>query len=164
MPGQSLPFWPHAVALAFALVTLGYASGRVWAPAVPPEPGVLVPSPAAAGKQPAPAAPPQVNVAVFELAASEPLQRIEWPEQAPMATLVLALPEGPQREEYALRVRGEDGGLVLSAEGLKPTRSARLTLAVPRRLMPRGLYAIELAAPGSGPQGAPLHTRRLEIR
>jgi hypothetical protein len=163
---QSLPFWPHAVAAALALVALGYATGRVRAPATAPEPTVAVPErgtrPALA-TQPAPPE-PQVNVPIFELAAGPTAQPLEWPNQAARATFVLRVAEQPPRDEYALRVRAHDGAPVLSALGLKRTRSGSVTLAVPRRMMPRGSYVFELLAAGSKPEDAALASFAVEIR
>ena len=165
-PSQRLPFWPHAVAAALALVALGYATGRVRAPGSSPEPTVEVaerPKRAAAASQPAPPE-PQLNVPIFELAAGPTPQQIEWPDAAALATLVLRLDEDPPRDEYALRVRAEDGSPVLSAEGLKRSASGSATIAVPRRMLSRGRYVFELRAPGSKPESAPLRSYALEVR
>jgi hypothetical protein len=167
---QALPFWPHAVAVAAALLALGYATGRVRAPATPPEPTVSVPerraAPAPEPQAPAPPE-PQLNVPIFELrpdASAAAGQRIEWPGFAPLATFVLGLGQEPARDEYALRVRTQDGALVLSAEGLKRTGSATLTLAVPRRMMPPGRYVFELLLPGSKPEADALRSYAIEVR
>jgi hypothetical protein len=166
MPAQSLPFWPHAVAAAVALVALGYATGRVRAPATPPEPTVEVaerPKRPEVASEPAPPE-PQLNVPIFELSVAPTPQQIEWPNAAALATFVLRLAEEPPRDEYALRVRALDGSPVLSAEGLKRSASGSVTLAVPRRMMSRGRYVFELRAPGSKPETAPLRSYAIEVR
>ena len=160
----SLPFWPHAVAVAAALVALGYWTGRVRAPATPAEPSVIVPERGAeaATKPVVPQA--QVNVAVFILeedADKEP-QQLWWPEPAPFATFVFRLNVPPPREEYALKIRAADGALVLSAEGLQQTKGV-VTIAVPRQLMRPGRYAFELFEPGPSPKSPPLEKRLLKI-
>jgi hypothetical protein len=161
---QRLPFWPHVVAAALGLIALGYATGRVRAPATAPEPSVAVPERStrpAVPQRPTPPE-PQLNVPIFELRPARAAQ-LEWPSAAQLATFVLSLGPEPPREEYALRIRAKDGEPVLSAEGLKATRAATLTLAVPRRMMPPGSYVFELLAPGSQPVDAPLRSYAVEV-
>ena len=169
---QALPFWPHAVAVAVALVALGYATGRVRAPATPPEPTVSVTERAsreAVPSQPAPLE-PQANVIIVEVlpdasrSASAPQLQVEWPAAATMATFVLSLAEARPRERYALVLRSKDGAKVLSAAGLEPTPSATVTIAIPKRFLPPGRYVFELGASGESPPGTASRTYTVEIR
>jgi len=164
---QRLPFWPHAVAAALALIALGYATGRVRAPATAREPSVAVPqrqpTPAAAAREPAPPE-PEVNVPIFELAAGASARTIEWPAEAALATFVLSLGPAPARDEYALRLRAHDGALVLSAQGLRRTPAATLSIAVPRRMLPQGRFVFELLAAGAKPEDVPLQSYAVEVK
>ena len=161
---QHLPVWPHAVAVAIALVALGYATGRVRAPATPPEPGVVLPerSPLSTRSAPPAAPEPHVNVPIFELRAIGNPLLLEWPSQSALATFVLSAETKPD-DEYGLRVRGHDGALVMSAEGLKRTRAGALTISMPRRMMSPGRYVFELVVPGAKPDAAPILRYEVEV-
>lgn len=109
---------------------------------------------------------PRINVPVVDLdpgtargSRSEAGQTVAVPAGASLVTLILNPAERPAPGSYGLEILAADGRRVWSGAGLQPTPWDNFSLAVPRALLPDGLYRFRL----TDPRGTALETYDVRI-
>jgi hypothetical protein len=113
---------------------------------------------------------PQVNVAVIDLepdtsrgAADPAATTIDVPADAPLLTLILTASTSRTFTDYAIEIVDRGGKQVWTAAGLKKSRFDTFTVALPRRLLPDGLYLVRTFAIEGGRRQA-LDQYAVELR
>jgi hypothetical protein len=100
---------------------------------------------------------PLVNLPLFELSAdalrSETTARVlEVPASATHVALVLSTTVSIAGGEFSAEAVDASGAVIWRADGLRPSEQAEVfTLAIPRGLMPDGVYRLRLLRAGSSP-------------
>lgn len=112
---------------------------------------------------------PQANAPIFDLrpggslrSLKSPAQRLEVPAGSGF-TLIINLIEAGSWATYRARIVDPQNTEVTSVEGLKLDRLDTLTLLMPSRVLPPGLYAVELRGDGQQAETPPLESYSIEI-